>query len=286
MINHDPARPHALSLVQFLTAVTTAVLFASICPTSLWYSSTMASSQQTRDTVVNGSVQYSSPYRGGKELSDVWVPRDFTFRNEGVRDAIDRTARSIRLNVVYHSSSLQFVDNTNADLTLEKVSAPAAIDALLHRYGLAHVRIDQRTIMIVREGTRGSAFKQVVAVISEAEAAEAEEKGRGNQAADELPRALRRHDAVFKNASLAGVIEHLAGAARLSIMFDSAIEARVKVNFVTVELRDVTAAQALRYILDAYDLKYEEINGYTLNIVDQRHEHSSTPLEEIIKRLQ
>jgi hypothetical protein len=181
---------------------------------------------------------------------------------------------------------LQFVDDTSADLTLEKVSAPAAIDALLDHYGLADLQIDQRAIMIVRKGTRGRTSKQVVAVISEAEAEEAEEKARGNHAADELPRALHRHDVVFRYTTLAGTIGSLAGAARLSIMYDSAIEARVKVNFVTVDLRDVTAAQALRYILDAYDLKYEEINGYTLNIVDQRHEHSSTPLEEIIKKLQ
>jgi hypothetical protein len=54
----------------------------------------------------------------------------------------------------------------------------------------------------------------------------------------------------------------------------------------SLSLRSVIVGQALRYILDAYDLKYQEIDGNTIKIVSEHNDHSSTPLEEIVKRLQ
>jgi hypothetical protein len=64
------------------------------------------------------------------------------------------------------------------------------------------------------------------------------------------------------------------------------MESRLERTTVAVSLRSVTAGQALRYILDAYDLKYQEIDGITIKIVSEHDDHSSTPLEEIVKRLQ
>ena len=97
---------------------------------------------------------------------------------------------------------------------------------------------------------------------------------------------LRTLDVVFRSATLSGGIENLAAAARLKVMFDKTIEYRVRLARLDIDLKDVTKAQALRYILDAYNLKYEEVTGDTINIVDENHKHSSTPLEEIIKKLQ
>jgi hypothetical protein len=78
----------------------------------------------------------------------------------------------------------------------------------------------------------------------------------------------------------------LAQSVRLQAVFDSQMESRVKRTTVSVSLRDVSVAQALRYILDAYDLKYQEIDGITIKIVSEHDDHSSTPLWEIVKRLQ
>src|SRR5215475_13549917 len=62
--------------------------------------------------------------------SEVFASRDFSFQNERLRDAIDRVAQPIRLNIVYHISTVAVVDKTNVVLVLENVTAPAAIDAL------------------------------------------------------------------------------------------------------------------------------------------------------------
>jgi hypothetical protein len=64
------------------------------------------------------------------------------------------------------------------------------------------------------------------------------------------------------------------------------MESQLERTSVAVSLRDVTVGQALSYILDAYDLKYQEIDGITIKIVSESDDHSSTPHEQIVKRLQ
>jgi len=221
----------------------------------------------------------------------VMVSRDYAFRNRRLRDDIDYLAHSIKLNVVYHVSSLELADSSNIDLALKHVSAPGAIDVLLRDYGLSHIQIDRRAIMIVKQGQRDETHTSVHSLVAKAETEEAQE--RRHETAEETPERIHGtkaegshlHDVVFKQLTLAGGLQSLAGAAHLRVLFDPTVEASAKTSMLTVSLNDVSIPQALRYILDAYDLKYVEIDGHTLNIVDEHHDHSSTPLEEIIRKL-
>src|SRR5262249_16247868 len=260
MIKHLSAVIGVLSRVPLLIAVSVVVLF----------SATLGASQERAD----------SPARTGKALE----LRDFTFQHVVLRNAIDEAAHLIALNVAYHVSSLAIADNTDCDLALKDASAADAISALLRAYGLAFVQIDRRAIMIVKEGAGagGSPFRTIHSVISKAESEEAED----NKKDDKDPKTLKARDVVFKSTTLLGSLEVLAQTSRLRIVFDPQVTAWANSISLTIELRNVTPAQALRYVLDSYDLKYEQVNWNTLNIVGKNHEHSSTPLEEIIRNLQ
>src|SRR5262249_26257425 len=160
---------------------------------------------------------------------------------------MDGVALLIRLNVAYHVSSLAIADNTYCDLALMDASAADAISALLKAYGLAYVQIDRRAIMIVKDGAGagGSPFRTIHSLISKAESEEVED----NKRADSEPGALRVRDVVFKSTSLAGSLEALAQTSRLRIVFDLQVRAWTNSTFLTIDLRNVTPAQALRYVL-------------------------------------
>lgn len=259
MNSNDSGRPYPLFVFRLIAAISAAVIL----------SSNAAFGQQAPDTA--------------KALAAMSAPRDYTFENERLIDSIDRVAHTIKLNIVFHLSSLSIVTKPNAIGVLHNISAPDAIDALLQANGLAQYQIDRRAVMVVDQNHIRGPIATIQTMIAQA----IEEEGRESVRDISVRRQpeLRTLDVVFRSTTLRGGIENLAAAARLKATFDKTIEYRIGFANLDIDLKDVTKAQALRYILDAYDLKYEEINGDTINIVDENHQHSSTPLEEIIKRL-
>jgi hypothetical protein len=132
-------------------------------------------------------VSAAAQGNAGKGLKSGTAPPargDYTFQNESLRQAIDRVAQTLRLNVVYHVSSLGVVDGTDANLTLKDVSTPSAIDALFQVYGLTLDRVDRRAIMVFKKGTRGHGIS-VQTVISKAEAEDADDRSQGINVAGE-----------------------------------------------------------------------------------------------------
>src|SRR5215471_7309334 len=259
MNSNDSARFYPSFIFRLIAAISAAVIL----------SSNAAFGQQARD--------YTA-----KALAAMSAPRDYTFENERLIDSINRVAHSIKLNIVFHLSSLSIVTKPNAITVLHNISAPDAIDALLQANGLVQYQLDRRAVMVVDQNHTRGPIATIQTVITQA----IEEEGR-EPVADTSLRSqpeLRTVDVVFRNATLAGGIENLAAVARLKVTFDKTIEYRVRFASLDIDLRDVTEAQALRYMLDAFDLKYEEVTGDTINIVGENHQHSSTPLEEIIKK--
>jgi hypothetical protein len=228
---------------------------------------TSARGQQTPESTANAQDPISAPSQ-------------FTFEDERLRDSIDRLAHSIRLNIVYHVSSLEIVDKPGSILAIHDVSVPGAIDALLDGHRLAQFPIDRRTVVVVDKNHSNGPIASIQAVMERAIAEEAREALRG----DDKTEHPERMDLAFRNSTLTYAIENLAYTAHLRVIFDAAIEASTRTAVLTMDLKDVTKAQALQYMLDAYDLKYEEVSGDTIEIVGQNHRHSSTPLEEIVKK--
>ena len=229
---------------------------------------------------IEGVGQETTENMANSQTAAIPAPRDYDFKNESVRDSIDRLARSIKLNVVYHLSSLSIVDNPNSVLLLHNISAPDAIDALLNAHGLAQFQINRRAIMVVDQNHSHGPIASVQSVMERAITEQEREVPSGDDEREQPPTL----DVAFKTASLSSAIENVAYMAHLKVRFDPAIGALTRVRPLTIDLRQVTKAQALKYILDAYDLKYEEVNEDTINIVSKDHKHSSTPLEEIIKK--
>jgi hypothetical protein len=218
--------------------------------------------------------------RVAKAQAAILAPREYAFRSLRVRDAINQVAGVIRLNVVYHISSLSAVDRLISALDLHQLSAPDAIEVLLNTNGLAQFQIDRRAIMIVDQNHSHGPVTSIQSMMAKA----IEEEQRDALHGDNRPLRLRPRDVTFI-MELASTIESLAKSAGLKVLFDKTIDFSTRYARLEFDIKDVTIAQALKYVLEAYDLKYEEVTGDTINIVDENHQHSSTPLEEIIKKL-
>jgi general secretion pathway protein D len=75
-----------------------------------------------------------------------------------------------------------------------------------------------------------------------------------------------RTDVIIHNGSLLGIIEQIAQTIHLNVAFDQQVEAMMKSKTFSIELRDVTASEALEIILQINNLMYVQVGLRTIVI--------------------
>jgi len=80
-------------------------------------------------------------------------------------------------------------------------------------------------------------------------------------------RRLSAMDVILRNSNLLSSIEQLAQRLQLNVAFDQQVEPGMKNRLVSVELRDVTAAEALEVILRMTGLTYVQVGRRTILII-------------------
>lgn len=83
--------------------------------------------------------------------------------------------------------------------------------------------------------------------------------------ARQTPR-LTKTDVIIHNGNLLGVVEQIAQTIHLNVAFDQQAEAVMKARLINIELRDVTAGDALETILQINNLTYVQIGTRTIVI--------------------
>jgi len=220
--------------------------------------------------------------RGLKPSSPSLARSDYEFKQEPLRAAIARLADDARLNVVFNTSEEELIGTVIITMALKDTSSPRGLDVVLGAYGLNYVPLDTRTILVTKKKSASDGEMPITSLVLKAEIAEAEWRAHGNT----KPGEMSRFDVEYFGQSLYSAILTLGQKAGLKILFDLAIEDTAKQTSIGIHLADVTVPGALTFILDSYDLKYDQVGPDTIIIVDSHHQCSSMPLGDIIKGLE
>ena len=205
----------------------------------------------------------------------------YTMQNVPLRDAIDKMAEIVHLNVVYHVSSLWLVDKTNA--SINDLTAPDALSVLLTGYLVGYTQIDRRTIMVLSMPLAAAGAPSIADVIAIADREDAAEKRNPSAGAEQS----KKTDVEFHSVPLRSAIELITTRflRRQLIVDPLAIDSLSRFTC-TVKLKDVTALRALQFILDANDLTYEPAGDRELRILVKNSGSNPPPrsLEQLIKK--
>jgi general secretion pathway protein D len=77
---------------------------------------------------------------------------------------------------------------------------------------------------------------------------------------------LTKIDVVIHNGNLLGIVEQIAQTIHLNVAFDQQVEAVMKARAINIELRDITAGEALEIILQMNNLTYVQVGTRTIVI--------------------
>src|SRR5262249_17518856 len=179
----------------------------------------------------------------------------------------------------FDSSTEKSIGNVTATMTLKDVTSPGALEIVLGVHDLFFAQLDRRTILVTRDQRKRDVDVTIQSLVLSAEIQEAEQRASGKAALKEDSKV----DVEYRGESLHSAIMMLGQAARLTIQFDPTIEESAKQTSVQIKLSGATVPGALTFILDLYDLKYEQINDNAIRIVEPRQQYSSVPLGHIIK---
>jgi general secretion pathway protein D len=79
-------------------------------------------------------------------------------------------------------------------------------------------------------------------------------------------RSLPKIDVIVHNGNLIGIVEQIAHSIHLNVVFDQQAESMIRTKSITIELRNVTAGEALDIILHTHNLAYVQVGIRTIVI--------------------
>ena len=216
-----------------------------------------------------------------KPSSPRLVKKSYEFKEESLKAVIEKLAGDSGLNVVFDISVEQAIGAATTSRTMENVTSPDALEFVLHRYGLTCARVDTRTIVVSKTRKWPESEMSVTSVVLAAEVKEAEQRANANKATSDSS----KFDVVYRGESLYSAVMMLGKKTGLKTLFEPTIEDPAKQTSIWIDLSQVTIPGALTFILDLYNLKYDQVSYDTIIIVEPHHQYSSMPLGDIIKSL-